>query len=207
MGVTDTVKDRARPAAVQGTTAAASTSKGAAMTSTIVSHQTVRLRRGKHASPEKGVCVMELASMLAGEPFSDRPQAVCPVIGAYLRSYNDVVDDDRRQDLYRYASEAIGTAGPAELRRRRAERCLAEIARLHDQRSRVRRWLSGRPELSLPGSSIELERVGMHLARALQRSGPDGHARALALADELIGMRPARTQAARRPPRRTLARA
>jgi hypothetical protein len=156
----------------------------------IVSHQTVRLRRGKHASPEKGVCVMELASMLAGEPFSDRPQAVCPVIGAYLRSYNDVVDDERRQDLYRYASEAIGTAGTAALRRRRAERCLAEIARLHDQRSRVRRWLSGRPELSLPGSSIELERVGMHLARALQRSGPEGHQRALALADELIGMAP-----------------
>jgi hypothetical protein len=173
---------------VHGATAAASTSKGAAMTSTIVSHQNVRLRRGKHASPEKGVCVMELSSMLAGEPFSDRPQAVCPVIGAYLRSYNDVVDDDRRQGLYRYASEAIGTAGPAELRRRRAERCLAEISRLHDQRSRVRRWLSGRPELSLPGSSIELERVGMHLARALQRSGPEGHARAMALADELIAV-------------------
>ena len=117
--------------------------------------------------------------MLAGEPFSDRPQSVCPVLGAYLRSYNDVIDDDRRQDLFRYAAEAIGTAGPAELRRRRAERCLAEIARLHDQRSRVRRWLSGRPELSLPGSSIELERVGMHLARALQRSGA-GRARARA---------------------------
>src|SRR4051795_11979716 len=217
---------------VQGTTAAASTSKGAAMTS-IVSHQTVRLRRGKHASPEKGVCVMELASMLAGEPFSDRPQAVCPVIGAYLRSYNDVVDDDRRQDLYRYASEAIDTAGTAALRRRRAERCLtrpppkgparggpparrgpraggclAEIARLHDQRSRVRRWLSGRPELSLPGSSIELERVGMHLARALQRSGPEGHARALELADELIAMGPvpAAPEIPRRPPRREPAR-
>jgi hypothetical protein len=52
----------------------------------------------------------------------------------------------------------------------------------------VRRWLSGRPELSLPGSSIELERVGMHLARALQRSGSEGHVRALALADELIAM-------------------
>jgi hypothetical protein len=133
---------------------------------------------------------MELASMLAGEPFSDRPQAVCPVLGAYLRSYNDVVDDDHRQDLYRYAAEAIGTAGSSELRRRRAERCLDEIASLHDQRSRVRRWLSGRPELSLPGSSIELERVGMHLARALQRSGSEGHRRALELADELIAMGP-----------------
>ena len=105
----------------------------------------------------------------------------------------------RAQAAYRF-----GTAGPAELRRRRAERCLAEIARLHDQRSRVRRWLSGRPELSLPGSSIELERVGMHLARALQRSGPEGHARALALADELIAMgpAPARTPARRAQQRR-----
>src|SRR3954471_8009976 len=158
------------------------------MTSTIVSHQTVRLRRGKTASPEKGVCVMELASMLAGEPFSDRPQAVCPVIGAYLRSYNDVVDDERRQDLFRRAREAMESAGSAALRRRRAERCLAEISRLHDQRSRVRRWLSGRPELSLPDSWLGLERVGLHLARPLQRSGPEGHARALALADELSAM-------------------
>src|SRR4051812_49691295 len=101
------------------------------MTSTIVSHQTVRLRRGKHASPEKGVCVMELASMLAGEPFSDRPQAVCPVIGAYLRSYNDVVDDERRQDLYRYASEAIGSAGAAPLRRPRPLPLLAVNLLLH----------------------------------------------------------------------------
>jgi hypothetical protein len=170
------------------------------MTTTTVSHQTVRLRRGKHASPEKGACVMELASMLAGEPFSDRPKAVCPVIGAYLRSYNDVVDDDRRQDLLRYASEAIGTNGTAELRRLRAERCLAEIGRLHELRPRMRRLLSGRPELTLPGSSIELERVGMHLARALQRSGTDGHARALALADELIAMGvPEDTRAAEHP--------
>ena len=172
------------------------------MTPTPVTHQTARLRRGKHASPEKGVCVMELASMLAGEPFSDRPQAVCPVVGAYLRSYNDVVDDERRQDLYAYAAEAIGTSGSAELRRARAERCLEEIVRLHDERPRLRRWLSGRPELSLPGSSIELERVGMHLARALHRR-PDGHARALALADELIAMgRPSTDHLLRAPVRR-----
>ncbi len=33
-------------------------------------YQTVKLSRGKHSSPEYGACVMELASMLAGEPFS-----------------------------------------------------------------------------------------------------------------------------------------
>jgi hypothetical protein len=52
---------------------------------------------------------MELASMLAGEEFTDRPRAVCPVIATVLRSYNDAIDDIRRQDLYRYASESVGT--------------------------------------------------------------------------------------------------
>ena len=66
----------------------------------VVSHQTVRLSPGRHGRPEDGVCVMELASMLAGERFSDRPRSVCPVIAAFLRSYNDQVDDRRRQDLY-----------------------------------------------------------------------------------------------------------
>jgi AhpD family alkylhydroperoxidase len=40
---------------------------------------------------------MELASMLAHEPFSERPQSVCPVIGAFLRAYNDRLDDRWRQ--------------------------------------------------------------------------------------------------------------
>ena len=35
---------------------------------TRVTHQTVRLTTGKHTSPSDGACVMELASMLAGEP-------------------------------------------------------------------------------------------------------------------------------------------
>ena len=38
-----------------------------------VSHQTIRLAKGKHQSAEQGACVMELASMLACEPFTDHP--------------------------------------------------------------------------------------------------------------------------------------
>ena len=71
------------------------------------SHQTVRLSQGKHRDPDHGACVMELASMLAGEPFSDRPRCVDPVIAAFLRTYNDGIDDRRRQDLYPLAA-AIG---------------------------------------------------------------------------------------------------
>ncbi|MBV9806078.1 MAG: hypothetical protein JO286_02790, partial [Solirubrobacterales bacterium] len=51
-----------------------------------VSYQTIKLSKGKHTSPEDGACVMELASMLSGEPFTDHPASVCPVIGSFLRS-------------------------------------------------------------------------------------------------------------------------
>jgi hypothetical protein len=84
-----------------------------------VSHQTIRIDRGKHAAPEEGACVMELASMLGGETFSDRPRSVCPVVAGFLRGYNDLVDDDRRQDLYRYASAVVGSAGDRVTRWRR----------------------------------------------------------------------------------------
>jgi hypothetical protein len=74
---------------------------------------------------------MELASMLAGEPFSDHPQSVCPVIGAFLRAYNDAIDDTPRQDLYEFASLAVGTRSSRSVQRRRVETCMrftAEVA-------------------------------------------------------------------------------
>ena len=92
------------------------------------SHQTVRLARGRHQSPDQGACVMELASMLAVEPFSDHPQSVCPVIGAFLRAYNDGLPDDRRQDLYDYAARVVGTVSGRRIRRERARRCLTWLA-------------------------------------------------------------------------------
>src|ERR1700756_2774838 len=85
-----------------------------------VSYQTIKLSKGKHTSPEDGACVMELASMLAGEQFSDHPASVCPVIGSFLRAYNDSVDDNRRQDLYAYAARVVGTRTTAEGQRLRA---------------------------------------------------------------------------------------
>jgi hypothetical protein len=158
------------------------------MTQSTVTHQTVRLTRGKHQSPDAGACVMELASMLAGEPFSDRPQTACPVIGAFLRSYNDAVDDQRRQDLYRCAAEIIGTRAGADVERERMQRCLSALAELEAARPRLRRWISRPAAPSLPLSSIALERMGVRLARALQRDRDGGHAAAMALLDELIAL-------------------
>src|SRR6186713_485572 len=67
---------------------------------------------------------MELASMLAEEPFSDRAGTVSPVIGAFLRTYNDGLDDERRQDLYPIAALVVGTARARAVEQERAGRCL-----------------------------------------------------------------------------------
>jgi hypothetical protein len=170
------------------------------MTPSPISFQTAKLSRGKHASPRDGTCVMELASMLAGEPFGDQPRCVCPVVGAVLRSYNDVCDDGRRQDLYRLAAAAVGTSGSVALAEARLRRCARVLAELPAPRRRPwRRWQ--RPPATPPAvTSVELERYGVRLARALH-AAPEGHARAIALADELIAMREPSTAAPRRPVR------
>ena len=62
--------------------------------------------------------------MLAGERFGDRPVSVCPVIGAILRAYNDNVDEHRRQDLYRFAADAVDTRRDYHAQRRRADAAL-----------------------------------------------------------------------------------
>src|SRR5919202_7036104 len=88
------------------------------------SHQTVRLARGRHASEHAGVCVMELASMLAHEPFSDRAPSISPTIGAFLRTYNDGLSDECRQDLYAVAALVVGSARGRAVERERIDACL-----------------------------------------------------------------------------------
>lgn len=97
-------------------------------------HQTIKLSPGKHRSPTEGACVMELASMLAGESFSDHPASVCPVIAALMRAYNDALDDKRRQHLYVYAAKVVGSRGSRAVERIRAERLTAWAVELERRR-------------------------------------------------------------------------
>jgi hypothetical protein len=83
-----------------------------------------RLAPGRHSSPRDGVCVVELASLLAGEPFSDRPDCVDHVIGGYLRSLNDRVSHAERQRLLPYAERAVGTGTDRQLSKLRRELCM-----------------------------------------------------------------------------------
>ncbi len=70
----------------------------------------VRLDLGAHKSYLDGVCVMELAAYRAGEPISDHPACVSPVIGSFLRSWNDSLPDTDRQMLKPYARKVLNTA-------------------------------------------------------------------------------------------------
>jgi hypothetical protein len=120
---------------------------------------------------------MELASMLAEEPFSDRAGTVSPVLGAFLRTYNDGLDDERRQELYPIASLVVGTAAGRRVENERADRCL-----------RFARSLGAQP----PGGRAAMamttpEAAGSWAALAALRSGPsaEAHVAALAFVHEL----------------------
>jgi hypothetical protein len=67
------------------------------------------LQSGSHPNLDAGGCVMEFAAWVAGEPHSDRPKCVSPVISAFLRRLNDRLNDDQRQVLVPYAIAVIGT--------------------------------------------------------------------------------------------------
>lgn len=152
-----------------------------------VSYQTIRLSKGKHTSPLHGACVMELASMLAGEPFTDHPASVCPVIGSLLRAYNDSIDDTRRQDLYAYASTVVGTRASKAVQDARAARLAAWASERYEQR-RLRFLSPARLiKIRLAGASATAP-TGADAVRAISKHTDDTHAQVLALIAELVAI-------------------
>jgi hypothetical protein len=152
-----------------------------------VSYQTIKLSRGKHTRSERGACVMELASMLAGEQFTDHPRSVCPVIGSFLREYNDLVDDDRRQDLYKYAALVVGSRASAGVMRARADR-LTAWALQRRKRHWSRRLLPERWRTIGLEEWVPLYVVAPYAIRAIRRLSDETHASVLALIDELLAI-------------------
>jgi hypothetical protein len=129
---------------------------------------------------------MELASMLAGEPFTDHPASVCPVIGSFLRSYNDSIDDERRQSLYEFASKVVGSRRSGRVQQTRAER----LARWADDMYHARRaWLALRPLRALGRlRKPSAEAIGMYAVHAIGKHDDHTHAAVLALLDELVSV-------------------
>jgi hypothetical protein len=69
------------------------------------------LSRGKHRSPRKGACFMELASYLAGERWSDHPACTHSLLASVARLVNDHTSDEGRPHLADLIPSVIGLNG------------------------------------------------------------------------------------------------
>ena len=79
----------------------------------------IELLKSSHPAPFDGdgnptMCVQEYASYLAGEPHSDHPECVSPVLSRFMIQWNDALDDETRQRLRPYAVRQLGTAGDGQ---------------------------------------------------------------------------------------------
>lgn len=72
------------------------------------------LDRGRHRSPRKGACFMELASYLAGERWSDHPSCTHPLLAALARGVNDASSDSARPQLAPLIPAVVGLNGGDE---------------------------------------------------------------------------------------------
>jgi hypothetical protein len=71
---------------------------------------TLVLLEGSHKTAADGMCVMEAVAYIAGEPFGDHPECVSPIIGEFLRSWNDGLPDDAARAMLKPLIEkVIGT--------------------------------------------------------------------------------------------------
>jgi hypothetical protein len=66
------------------------------------------LSRGKHRSPRKGACFMEMASYLAGERWSDCPRCTHPLLASVARLVNDFTSDCNRRRLVELIPSVVG---------------------------------------------------------------------------------------------------
>ncbi len=93
------------------------------------------LRRGGYAPgtsipPGTTCCAMEAAALYRGEPLSDESASSSPVIAAFVRSWNDRLNDaDRNALLPPFVPHLCGTAATADTERRRALMALDWLVR------------------------------------------------------------------------------
>jgi hypothetical protein len=82
---------------------------------------------------------MELASFLAGEPWSDHPDCTNPVLAALARDVNDHIGDDARREIAPLVPEVIGLdrSDPVIDARLAREAALAALPIASAERQRV----------------------------------------------------------------------
>ncbi|WP_296605063.1 hypothetical protein [Nocardioides sp.] len=69
------------------------------------------LSRGRHRTPRRGASLTEVASLLAGEPWSDHPGCTHPLLAQLARLVNDHVSDAHRHELATLAADLADRRG------------------------------------------------------------------------------------------------
>lgn len=93
--------------------------------------ESLQLKKGDHSTPEEGLCLLEAVAVLAGEPHSDCPDCVCPVLAAFGRRWNDTLDAVERQRLKRFIPLLVETRATNEVEEQRAWLATDWLVRLH----------------------------------------------------------------------------
>ena len=91
------------------------------------------LSAGGHEHVDEGACFMEAVSYVAGEPWSDTPACACPVLGAFLRTWNDHLptDADRDRLLRPLVLRLAGSRSTPEVEARRHRLAMDWLVRTH----------------------------------------------------------------------------
>ena len=85
-----------------------------------------------HEHVGEGACVMEAVSYVAGEPWSDTPACACPVLGAFLRTWNDDLSDTDLDRLLRpLVLRLVGSRSTPEVEARRSWLAMDWLVRTH----------------------------------------------------------------------------
>ncbi len=94
--------------------------------------QIITLAAGSHEKFSEGVCAMEAVAYVAGEKFSDHPKCACPVIGAYMRAWNDALPQaDRDRLLLPLIPRLVGSRSTKAVEDRRATMAADWLVRVH----------------------------------------------------------------------------
>jgi len=147
--------------------------------------ETIHLLKGAHEERESGMCAMEAVAWLAGEPHSDRPQCACPVISAFMTSWNDALPDAERDRLLKpLLAKIVDTRASRATEERRSYLALDWLIRVATPE-----WLALCPDLrfhaeTLRGlaaivdtdvaeaASVEVRHAAVRALRAAEASTP-----------------------------------
>ncbi len=92
----------------------------------------VNLDVGAHHNFSAGACMLEAVAYVTRSPWSDHPDCVCPVLGAFLRAWNDGLPDEQRNSiLLPLIPRVINTRGSEKLAERRALMAADWLVRTH----------------------------------------------------------------------------